>query len=711
MTDTIAALTGAASAGVPAAASPAPDAGFLAVGAFALTWDDDRPLSLHSPHADLGGRPGVALVEVFTADEQRARTSQAMFRSAVGERLRVHAVRSRSADGFESVEIVQRDDATGLEARTELTVLPMGRSVRIRTLLANTSAEPVVLTALGSATVGLGRTTDDLGRMVLSTADSEWLAENRWRSRPLTDELPALSLPLHGQDGRGHWSLSSHGSWSTGEHLPVGVIDDGRQAIAWQIESSAAWQVDLCQTAQGGALTLLGPADLEHHFAHRLLPGESFAAVPAVLAVATADRGSSVRDEAFAELTRHRRAFRAARSASEELPIVYNDFMNTLMGQPSTEALLPLIARAAEVGAEVFCIDAGWFAAPELGDWWATVGEWREAEGRFPDGGLARLTTAIRDAGMRVGLWLEPEVVGVRSAAALTLPEEAFFHRFGRRVQEHERLHLDFRHPAARAHLDAVVDLLVAEHGTSYLKLDYNINPGAGTEWRATAAGDGLLAHARAYRDWLQDVQRRHPGLLIENCSSGAMRADYGLLEVTHLQSTSDQQDFLRYAPIAASAPASILPEQCGNWAYPESTMSDEETAFTLVTGLSGRLYLSGFLDELREDQRRAVTEAVAWHKEHRELLRTAVPFWLRGLPGWEDPLICLGLRGEGGTLLFVWDRAEDATEFALPGMWIDAVFPHGGWEIRPGDRGTTVRTVPGATARVLVLRERNDEG
>ena len=63
------------------------------------------------------------------------------------------------------------------------------------------------------------------------------------------------------------------------------------------------------------------------------------------------------------------------------------------------------------------------------------------------------------------------------------------------------------------------------------------------------------------------------------------------------LQSTSDQQDFLLYPPIAAGAPVQILPEQAGNWAYPQPSMSHEEIAFTMVTGLSGRLYLSGFLD------------------------------------------------------------------------------------------------------------------
>jgi alpha-galactosidase len=56
------------------------------------------------------------------------------------------------------------------------------------------------------------------------------------------------------------------------------------------------------------------------------------------------------------------------------------------------------------------------------------------------------------------GLWLEPEVVGVRSPVAQRLPYAAFCTRSGARVTEWGRHQLDLRHPAAVAHLDEVVD-------------------------------------------------------------------------------------------------------------------------------------------------------------------------------------------------------------------------------------------------------------
>jgi alpha-galactosidase len=204
--------------------------------------------------------------------------------------------------------------------------------------------------------------------------------------------------------------------------------------------------------------------------------------------------------------------------------VVFNDYMNTLMGDPTTDKLLPLVDAAAAVGAEVFCIDAGWY--DDGGHWWPSVGDWQPSTVRFPDGGLQRVLDHIRDRGMLPGLWVEPEVIGVRSPAAQRLPDEAFLQRYGRRIVEQERYFLDLRHPAARAHLDEVVDRLVDGYGARFFKFDYNVTPGAGTDRDAFSVGDGLLQQNRAQLDWLTGVPDRHRYVVIENCSSGAMRLD-----------------------------------------------------------------------------------------------------------------------------------------------------------------------------------------
>jgi alpha-galactosidase len=270
---------------------------------------------------------------------------------------------------------------------------------------------------------------------------------------------------------------------------------------------------------------------------------------------------------------------------------------------------------------------------------------------------------------MRAGLWLEPEVIGVRSPAAQYLPDEAFLQRHGQRVVEHDRYLLDLRHPAAVKHLDEVVDRLVNDYGSRYFKLDYNVTPGAGTDRTGTSPGEGLLEHNRAHLAWLEGILERHPGVIFENCASGAMRMDYAMMSLLQVQSTSDQQNPHLYATIAAAAPASLVPEQAGNWAYPRAGDPLEDTAFTMVNGLVGRLYLSGHLDQMAADELALVHEGVAAHRVLRDELPATVPFWPLGLPGWFDQTVALGLQGPDSSLLAVWQRtpANAPISFHLP--------------------------------------------
>jgi alpha-galactosidase len=266
---------------------------------------------------------------------------------------------------------------------------------------------------------------------------------------------------------------------------------------------------------------------------------------------------------------------------------------------------------------------------------------------------------------MHLGLWLEPEVIGVESATAATLPEEAFQSRAGVRIVEHDRYLLDLRHPSARAHLDEVVDRLVRQFDTRYFKFDYNVTPGAGPDTAADSPGAALLEHNRAHLEWLDAVHERHPRLVIENCASGAMRSDFAMLSRLQLQSTSDQQDPLLYPPIAASAPLSMLPEQAASWAYPQPEMTLEASAFALTTGLLGRYFVSGFLNRMDDERRALVAEAVVAAKGLRSHIRTSHLRLPLGLPGWDDPRTAMALLSDDRLVISVWDRVGGST-FAL---------------------------------------------
>jgi alpha-galactosidase len=297
----------------------------------------------------------------------------------------------------------------------------------------------------------------------------------------------------------------------------------------------------------------------------------------------------------------------------------------------------------------------------------AALTAWEPTASRFPNG-ITEVLDHIRAAGMVPGLWLEPEVVGVNSPVVRRLPPEAFLRRGGRLVAEHGRYHLDLRHPAAVKHLDEVIDFVVGDLGCGYLKLDYNIAICPGPDTGNLSPGAGLLAVNRAHLDWLDAVLDRHPGLVIENCASGGMRIDYALLSRLQLQSTSDQQDHLRYPPVAAAAPAAMTPEQAGIWAVPQPSFADEEITFTLCTALLGRLNLSGHLDQMSPDQRELVAAAIRVYRQIRPALAAAVPFWPLGLPRWTDSWIALGMQAPEATYLTIWRRGPVTGGSPAPG-------------------------------------------
>ena len=215
--------------------------------------------------------------------------------------------------------------------------------------------------------------------------------------------------------------------------------------------------------------------------------------------------------------------------------------------------------------------------------------------------------------------------------------------------------------------MDKVVHNLVVNYGAGYFKFDYNIEVMQGTDVGGDSPGAAHLEHQRAYLDWVRSLLDRYPGLVIESCSSGAQRMDYAMLGVHPLQSTSDQQDPVLYAAIAAAAPTAVAPEQSATWAYPQAEWSDEINAFTVVNSLMGRVYLSGRLDKISPHQLELVREGMRVYRQIRHHVKTAHAAWPLGFPKWHDDWLALALvTKDFGILLAVWRRGGP-TKMGLP--------------------------------------------
>ena len=270
------------------------------------------------------------------------------------------------------------------------------------------------------------------------------------------------------------------------------------------------------------------------------------------------------------------------------------------------------------------------------------------------------------------------EVMGIYCDLAKEFPDEYFFVRHGKRVYDRSRYQLDYRNPKVREYADSVIDRIVKEYGVGYIKMDYNIEPGIGTEIGTESMGQGMLEHERAYLKWLEGVWARYPDLIIENCSSGGLRMDYAMLSRYSIQSTSDQDDYRLYATIAANAPTAVTPEQAAVWVYPmnhEEEVSErvlqEETVFNMVNAMLLRIHQSGHLAKLDEMRFGLVKEGIEVYKRIRGDIAASLPFWPLGLSSFTDEWSALGLKCGEKRYVAVWRRKgqKDTVDLPIPGL------------------------------------------
>ena len=337
--------------------------------------------------------------------------------------------------------------------------------------------------------------------------------------------------------------------------------------------------------------------------------------------------------------------------------------MNCLFADPTTEKELPLIEAAKEAGCEYYVIDAGWYAD---GFWWDYVGEWLPSAKRFPNG-LEEVTNRIVEKGMVPGVWLELEVMGIKCPLADQVPEDWYFIRHGKKVSDRSRYQLDFRNPAVQKYASGVIDRLVRDYRVGYIKMDYNIEPGIGTEIGADSFGEGLLGHERAYLEWLEGIFEKYPQLVIENCSSGGLRMDYAMLSRYSIQSTSDTEDYIKYSTIAANAPSALTPEQAAVWSYPLKEGDDEEAIFNMVNAMLLRIHQSGHLAQISRERFALVKEGIDYYKKIRRDLRQGLPFWPLGPASYQDGWASVAIVSGKKTYMAVWRRGSQESTVTLP--------------------------------------------
>lgn len=529
--------------------------------------------------------------------------------------------------------------------------------VRAWTSVTNTSDHNLGLEYLSSFSltgIGKERMRDASDRLHVWVPHNSWCREVDWRDYTLAE----AGLKKNSRVASKRIAIMNTGTWSSKEYVPMGALVDSEygSAYMWQIENNGSWHWEISDIADYLYLKLSGPTN-ENGWHKELIPGQTFESVKVAVAV-----GVSFND-ALEQITHYRRQIVRENPSDKKLPVIFNDYMHCLMADPTTEKMLPVIDKAAEAGAEYYCMDAGWYAD---GTWWDTVGEWQPVAWRFPNG-IKEVFDYIKSKGMIPGIWLEIESMGVRCPILDQFTDDCFFVRHGRRVVVRGRYQLDFRSEKVREFATSVIDRVVNEYGVGYIKTDYNIDGGVGTEVEADSFGEGLLEHNRAYLSWLEEMLDRYPNIVIENCSSGGMRMDYAMLSKLSVQSVTDMPEYQKIIPIAAMAATAVLPEQAAIWSYPRACECEATIAGNMTNTMMLRIHLGGEIHKLSQEQFAVVKEGVAFYKSIRKHIADAIPFYPLGVETIGREWLCTGYHCKDRQYLIVWRLDSEDNCITIP--------------------------------------------
>ena len=571
--------------------------------------------------------------------------------------------------GDNKLVITQRSESVTI--RTTFENFSDGRAISVYNEIINESVFDIIIENAPSFV--LKRIFDKPLSASKSIYFTKFLQGHHSECQPRKNSFDELGLYDGSWESQRKVFFASVGSQTTKEQLPLGIIEDvdTGAVLEFRINSGCSWFYELSDYDMGFYLSA-GSAELNHlGWAKKLSPNESYKTVSMVLSY-----GKSLY-EASVGMTDYLRTIKPQCLPDANLPTIFNEYMHLSWDCPAEERVRELAPTIAKTGVKYYVIDCGWHNEEDGDKVYPYVGQWKESKRRFP-GGIRATTDFIRACGMKAGLWIEPEIVGVNCKEMLEFyDDDCFITRFGKKIAVGDRYFLDYRNQKVRNYMTETIRRMVEDYGVDYIKFDYNQDIGVGTDSNAFALGEGLEACANAYLEWVGEMTRRFDNVVFENCASGGMRLDYKFLSKFSLVSTSDQTDYRLYPYIAGNISFAVLPEQAAVWSYPvdsycgcsevfspdydsvNAKISEEQVIFNMVNSFLGRMHLASYVNFLNERKFELIKEGIKVYDGLSEFKKSAYPFLPNGFCRFGDKLVASGLINGDKIILAVWNTGE----------------------------------------------------
>ncbi len=334
------------------------------------------------------------------------------------------------------------------------------------------------------------------------------------------------------------WGLEAQGQWC---RLHTGAMELISRHGRWTECGSPFAAIRSDETANTLAFHLLPNGDYVMRFA---LPGFSTNKCPLVLETGLNDErldyvlsadgimgGTSLliqelpgREVYSGTAALHRYANKNLIKNERHLPIVYNTWLD-VMTRLDVPRLRRQLAAAKKAGCEVFVIDAGWYDM---------LGSWQEHQDKAFYGKMKEFGDEVRAAGLKFGIWMEPETFQADAPVVKEHPEW-----FEPTEPAGGTFRKKFCCQEAIDHHYNMFATLIRQYNLDYMKLDMNASLGV------DATGRALSHYVAAHHEIMTRLRNDFPNTVFENCSSGAMRTTLGELPYFDQHFISDNGNVL----------------------------------------------------------------------------------------------------------------------------------------------------------------------
>ena len=420
--------------------------------------------------------------------------------------------RSKPVDGGTQTDIVLRDDRYPLEVTLHYVAYAEEDVIKTWSDISHKEKESVFLSAYASTMLYFSA-----GSYYLTEFSSDWAKEAQMSTQPLRPGKKVLDTKLGSRA-----AMHMHPFFLLGIGQPA---DEGQGQVligtlGWTGNFRFTFEVD-----NVGNLRVI-PAINPYASRYELKRGETFTTPEFIFTLSRQGTGQGSRNlQAWA------RRYQLKDGKEPRLTLL-NNWENTGFNF-NQDLLAGLMKEAKDLGVDMFLLDDGWFANkyPRQNDR-AGLGDWEVNRDKLP-GGIAALTDAAREAGVKFGLWIEPEMVNPKSELFEQHPEWAIHYPNRKTYYYRNQLVLDLSNPDVQDYVYGAVDRLLSENpGIAYFKWDCN-SPITNiySPYLKERQGQLYIDHVRGIYRVLQRLQAKYPHLPMMLCSGGGARCDYEALK------------------------------------------------------------------------------------------------------------------------------------------------------------------------------------